>query len=162
MRTRLWALAAILAACACGGEPDVGVGVTIQGLNPSQIGAVQISVLKNGSSFDCTALSQSCLDTEVSTTSLVKLTLSDNKQHLAALLPADGAQVAGSGQPFTLQIPVGSNYLVVAEVLSTSQTQLLASGCDLRSEVVAGTNPPESITARALATVPSCDPRWEK
>lgn len=164
MRRALATAGALLGACGADpGAARAGVGVTIQGLSAAEVGAVQIALLKNGLQYDCVAVAQKCLASQVSGAEYVPLTLSDNRTHFAALFPADGAQVTGAGQTFTLPgIPVGKNYLVVAEVLSPDRAQLRASGCDLREELTKGTNRPLAVTAREISPVPTCDPRIEK
>jgi hypothetical protein len=153
--------AAVAVFCGCGGAPEMGIGVTIEDLNASQIGAVQITVLNNGTMRNCGELSMTCLSSEVTASDIVMVTLSDGQQHLTDLIPACGNQVADAGQAFTLQIPVGQNYLIVAEVLSTSETQLLASGCDLRTQITTGINPAEAITAHAIVPIPACNPLFQ-
>jgi hypothetical protein len=159
-RSAWLAIAASLAA-GCDNGQGIGLGITIQGLNPSQIGAVQISVLKDGSTYTCSMLTATCLDTMVAKSAMVPVVLSDGSQHTPAVFTADGNQLTSSGgQPFTFSLPVGQDYLLVAEVLPPSEDQLLASGCTYISTVTQTGNAPETVVAQALSPVPSCNPLY--
>lgn len=156
-------LAALLLLSSCGADPGpahLPLGIAIHGLAPESIARVQIAVLANGQSFLCGEITKTCLRSQVEDSALVPIRGEDGRDLRAVRLAVDTAQLLGSkGQTFTVSIPAGTHYMVVAEVLSV-EAKLLASGCGVLAEVAGGDdNPAMIIQARAPATAPACDPR---
>jgi hypothetical protein len=54
-------------------------------------------------------------------------------------------------------MPSGTGYMVIVEVLSPD-SKLLASGCNVVSQVQSGSNSALVVQATPFATVPTCDP----
>ena len=155
------ALLGALLALSCGGERqvDVGAAIEIRGVNPGEIGAVQLAVIGNAQKYQCRDLLKSCLSTNTAALAdLVPIRGDDGVDHRVLRVKAGDVVLAG-GTTIKLNLPAGSNYMVVAEVLSLDESHLLASGCDLRQDVPKGDNPGLTLVARPQDPAPTCDPR---
>ncbi len=151
----------LLLGCACGPSPEgagLEAGLIIQGLSIDEIGYVQIAVLSGGSRFYCPDLVKSCLNQQVKTSDLVQLRGSDGQDHPALRFAAD-AGTLGSGQTLTVSMPPGTDYLVVAEILSKDGTLLKASGCEPLPQASAGKNQGLAIHAALVPSAVSCNPQ---
>jgi hypothetical protein len=165
MRCRALAVLCTLAiSCGPDGPADgVSVSVDIHGLAPADVGAVQITVLKNATAYICSDLVRSCLKQRIDIPSdrvsdKVVPVENDGAKKNALRIAADGAALLGGGQQITLKVASGTNYMVVVEVLSPSAA-LLASGCEVLPVAQEGNNPPLVLRAQAFSTPPACDPR---
>jgi hypothetical protein len=158
----------LLALSACGAQPGDEVrlpaGIEIVGLLPEEVGAVQITVLANATAFLCGDIVKTCLNQKIAVgTDTVPIRGADGKERNALRETGFTAQkLTTEGLSFEISIPAGTNYMVVAEILSSgaSDAKLLASGCEVRQQVIKGEdNEPLHIRAQPLDPVPSCDPR---
>ncbi|MGI5863348.1 MAG: hypothetical protein ACOX6T_15005 [Myxococcales bacterium] len=154
----------LVALSACGPELTEGArlpaGVEIRGLLPEQIGAVQITVLSNANARFCGDLVKTCLNQKIEVgKDTVPVRGADGKDRNAIRESGFTPEsLSGEGVTFEISVPAGTNYMVVAEILS-ADSKLLASGCEVRDEVVEGTgNSPLVIRAHPLDPVPECDP----
>jgi hypothetical protein len=156
----------LLTLASCGSDSAAGsaslpAGIEIQGVTAEQVGAVQITVLKNATNFICGDIVRTCLNQKIKVgTDTVPVTGSDGKERSAFRETGfTASQLLSDGVTFDISIPAGTNYMVVAEILS-ADAKLLASGCEVRQEVVEGDgNAPLVIRAQPLDPVPTCDPR---
>jgi len=176
---RLILAGALAAVLGCGGSAsDAGEGALGFDLYVSravldELGAFQISVVKNGSGYDCLELTRTCLNAQPASADVLEL--AGGKRALlfsAALSDGDTTRT----QDVELQgIPVGRDYLLVIEALSRRQPPtLLGTSCTRLEEIRQGNN------GRVLANpirLPatgdgeksdggevqgSCDPRFER
>jgi hypothetical protein len=168
MRRALFGLL-LLFGLSCGpgsDSPRLPMGVDIQGLTAADVGAIQFTVLTNGSSYLCGDLTASCLRSKVVKpdgsfiSDVVKLKDDSGQEHNALRFKvADGTQLlTPSGQTFELHMPEGTNLMVVVEVLSPD-AKLMANGCGIVAQVSKGDNTPLVVVTNALPAPPDCDPR---
>lgn len=155
----------LVALSACGPELSASArlpaGVEIRGLLPEQIGAVQITVLSNANARFCGDLVKTCLNQKITVgEDTVPVRGADGKDHNAIRESGFTPEsLTGQGVTFDISVAAGTNYMVVAEILS-GDAKLLASGCEVRDEVSEGNgNSPLVIRAQPLDPVPACDPR---
>ncbi|MBI5543580.1 MAG: hypothetical protein HY901_06805 [Deltaproteobacteria bacterium] len=165
----LWALL-IPALLSCGAPSEGGagglpMGVEIRGLAPNDVDTVQITVLAHGTAYLCGELARTCLRTRVVgadgsfISDVLLLKDADGREHHALRFKVQTSQLfAAEGQTFQLRLPSGTNYMVVAEVLSPSGG-LLASGCGVVAQVNDEDNAPLVVETSVLEPVPACDPR---
>jgi hypothetical protein len=151
-------VALVLASCAAAPELPP-ISLELSGIAPSEVGAVQVTVLGNAQRYVCREIISTCLAGQKATADIVPIRGPDGVDRRSLRVKLTSSRVLGEGEPVTLDLPAGSHYMVVAEVLSTDETKLLASGCDVRSEVPGGDNPPLAIRAAALEPIPACDPQ---
>jgi hypothetical protein len=167
----LWPVLACACAC-CGGSAGTGLGIEIQGLSASDIGAIQITVLSHGNLYGCDKLTSTCLSAQVAdaegnvtnTDVVVQKDSSGKDTHSLRVPLTDASALTGSGLTVDLTLGSGTNFLVIAEVLAkddgvNGQLPVLASGCVPVSELDDGDNKPLNVTAVAKATPPPCDGR---
>jgi hypothetical protein len=162
-----WGL--VLCACACGpqylGEPDLRFEFTLSAALKDTISALQISLVSNGTSLDCTVVEQSCLNQQVTADRFIHVQDSNGADHKALVFPLSLTAGNPSFQNVSVQgIPVGKDYALVIEALSKeSPPRLAGSSCNYIQEITPGTNPTKIAATIAPPTVPiGCDPRVEK
>ena len=150
--------ALLLLGAGCGDVESYGrapIGVDIRGLAPSDLGFVQIVVIR-AQNHVCNTVRANCLET-VPESDFVPIRVGEGEQR--SLRVAISAEATGSaGQTVEVNVPEGTNYVFVAQALSTDGKKLLAAGCELMTTVVEGDNPALLVQARVLDPVPSCDP----
>lgn len=162
MRRRL-GLLLLLAGCAPAGD-GLPLGVSLQGLSAADVDQLQITVLRQGTAYVCATMTATCLRSRIfrpdgsTSADLVKVSLEGGTEGRAARVKLDPARVTGAeGQTLELRLASGTDYLVVAEVLSAAG-RVVASGCNVVGAVSSGDNAPITITATAKDPVPDCDP----
>jgi len=165
MRTALVVLLGLLAGC---GDTDLGdgarlpAGIEIRGLEAKDVGAIQLTVLNNATSYMC---SPTCLVSRIKKpdgtfSDIVRIKGDDGKEKNALRMKLDGTKLlSADGQTLTLDMPTGTNRMIVAEILSADETKLLATGCAVLAQVNKGTNPAVTVRATVIDPAPTCDPR---
>ncbi|MFN7132931.1 MAG: hypothetical protein ACK4N5_12690 [Myxococcales bacterium] len=152
-------LVVVLLACAgCGapGDASAPLGVDIRGVAPESLGFVQVVVLARAANYTCDAVNANCLAT-VPDADIVRQRVGSAEEK-ATRVAINSAQATGQGQTLSVQVPSGTNYLFVAQALSTDGRRILAAGCEPVANIVEGENTPVLIRVRDLNPVPACDP----
>ncbi len=158
-------LALALLAAACGESPDepasLPASVEIRGLDGKDIGYLQLTVLNNATKYTCP---RDCLASHIkqpdgTLTDVVRIKGEDGQAHNALRVAVDATKLLGDGQALSVRMPTGTTRMIVAEVLSTDGTKLLAIGCEVLTQVNGGTNPAVIVRTLAINPPPACDPR---
>jgi len=157
MKRLLVLIASVLSGCGSDGAASLPAGVEIHGLVAEDIRAVQITVLANATSYLCSDFVKTCLKDKIADKTLVPIRGAAGKEVRALRVELSTHKLLGEGETFTVTIEPGTEYMVVAEVLS-KQGRLLASGCEVRQEVAEGDNAPLVIRAMPILPEPTCDP----
>lgn len=154
-------LAAVL--CACGPDDSTvgrfGLDVTMSRAVASEVHALQVSVLKDGSRRSCTELQRTCLNTQVKREDLVVLEDVRGNEGRALRFTVDlTAMQNGAGQALEVDVPVGRDYALVIEAIAVgSPSRFLGSSCNYLKVVNSGDNVPV-VAAPLVLTEQSCDP----
>lgn len=123
-----------------------------------QLGSFQVAVLPNGRSRDCTAIQRTCLRAQVKQEELLTLRDASGRQVRALHLPANVQGTTIRTQDLTVEVPVGRDYALVIEALSTDNPpRFLGSSCNYLREVNAGPNEPV-LAAPITLTGGDCTP----
>jgi hypothetical protein len=118
----------------------------------------QVALVRQGSSRDCTSVQTTYLKGQVLDTALY-VPFKDSSGHRVKAMELPMGLVAGAPrtQDFSLtSVPVGKDYAVVIEALSThTPPKLAGSSCNYVREVTTGTN--AAVFARIVELSPPAD-----
>jgi len=138
-----------------------GLELSVEQAVAGQLGAFQVVVLPDGQSRDCTQLQRTCLRTQVSAEELLTLRDASGRELRALLLPANVQGTTIRTQELTVEVPVGRDYALVIEALSTDNPpRFLGSSCNYLREVNAGRNEPV-LAAPLTLTDGDCNPSFD-
>ncbi len=138
-----------------------GLELTLDRAIAGQLGAFQVVVLPNGQSRNCTELQRTCLRTQVKQDELLVLRDSSGRELRALRLPANVQGTTIRSQELMLEVPVGRDYALVIEALSTDNPpRFLGSSCNYLQEVNTGQNEPV-LTAPMTLAEGSCNPSFD-
>ncbi|WP_426753261.1 hypothetical protein [Myxococcus sp. Y35] len=163
MSLRLLSPLLLLALPACG--PDAapagrfGLALTMERAVADDVQALQVAVLTRGSSRSCTEIQRTCLSAQVKRDELVVLEDAQGREGRALRFPVDLASLqAGGSLELAVDVPVGRDYALVIEAITTGTTPgFLGSSCNYLREVNAGDNAP-LIAAPLTLTGGDCNP----
>jgi hypothetical protein len=163
MSARPFALAflALTLATGCGEAPSdsafFGLDLLVDRAFSDQLSAFQIVVLPKGKSRDCTEIQKTCLRQQVKPDE--PLVLHDAKGSESRALRFL-ANLSGTSQDVSIEVPVGRDYALVIEALSKdTPPQFLGSSCNYLPEVNPDRNDP--VLAAPMAFTPvDCDPTF--
>lgn len=156
---RLVLATSLLVATACGGEDPIAtapLGLDIRGIAPESLGYVQIVVLAPAQNHVCNTVRANCLAT-VPDADFVPIRTGEREQR-ALRVPITASAFDAEGQRIEVRVPQGTNYMFVAQALSSDGTALLGAGCEVVANVVEGDNPPVLVQVRELTPEPTCNP----
>lgn len=159
-RTSLLVLLGAALAAGCGAESSsssarLGLDVLIDRAVANELGAFQVVVLPDGQSRRCAELQRTCLNQQVKTDEALILQGPDGKKGRALRF---NAVLSGGAQELAVDIPVGRDYVVLIEALSSSTPpRFLGSSCNYLESVSATRNEP-LIAASITLTAGECDP----
>ncbi|MFY2557259.1 hypothetical protein ACN469_06500 [Corallococcus terminator] len=150
--------------CACGPDDSATVGrfgldVTMSRAVATEVHALQVSVLKDGSRRSCTELQRTCLNSQVKRDDLVVLEDVRGNEGRALRFTVDlTAMQNGGSQALEVDVPVGRDYALVIEAIAVgSPSRFLGSSCNYLKVVNSGDNVPV-VAAPLVLTEQSCDP----
>jgi hypothetical protein len=165
------ALLLLLTACAPErAEPSFGFSVLLSRATADLLTSFQVSVLANGSQYDCNRVQLACVKSQVPSGGLVPVIDPTRGEARAAIFPmalSPGDAGVPAAQQVVLQgITAGTDYAVVIEGISrTSPPRLVGSSCNYLRELRRGENPP--LVSAVIPAPPAqgfisdCDPRLE-
>jgi hypothetical protein len=142
-------------------EARFGLELSVSQDVARRLGAFQVVVLPNGQSRDCTALQRTCLRTQVKADEPLVLRDSSGRELRALRLPANVQGTTIRTQDLMVEVPVGRDYALVIEALSTDNPpRFLGSSCNYLQEVNTGQNEPV-LTAPMTLAEGSCNPSFD-
>ncbi|RKH03902.1 hypothetical protein D7V97_25965 [Corallococcus sp. CA053C] len=160
LRLLLLCWGAVLAGCGPEAASDaaaLGLEVTLSRAVASQVGAYQVAVLKDGARRNCTELQRTCLSAQVKPDELLELEDVDGRSGRTLRFAS-----APGGAELAVDVPVGRDYALVIEALSTdTPARFLGSSCNYLREVNTGTNA-AVVAAPIELTVGTCDPLFPR
>lgn len=133
----------------------VGLEVTLSRAVASQVGAYQVSVLKDGTKRNCAELQRTCLSTQVEPDALLELRDGNGKSGRTLRFPS---AAGGAAMGLAVDVPVGRDYALVIEALTAdTPTRFLGSSCNYLRVVNVGQN--ATLVAAPIELNPQdCDP----
>jgi hypothetical protein len=153
-------LGATLAACGAEAPSSgarLGLDVMLDRAVADELDSFQVAVLPDGRSRSCTELQQSCLKERVRAEELLMLRGPNGKESRA---PRFSVGLQGGVQELSVEVPVGTDYVVVIEAISRhTPPQLLGSSCNYLAQVNATRNEPLLAAPITLTPMP-CDPTF--
>lgn len=160
------ALLVCVVLAACGHEtsaPQFPIELVVSAALKDDISAFQLSLVTQGSSLDCVTVQKSCIKDQVASTRFVALKDASGKSVQAVRFDLSTLMAGSpSSQDVSLkELPVGKDFALVVEAISTDSTPRLAgSSCSYIRELTAGDN--AAVTARIEKLDPraACDPTF--
>jgi hypothetical protein len=164
-RPSLLALLGLTLATGCGpAEPDFsgahfGMELLVDRAVAGQLGAFQVFVLPNGQSRNCTEIQRTCLSQQVKADEPLLLKNGDTEARVLRFTASLQGTTVRS-QDMEVEVPVGRDYALVIEALSTDNPpRFLGSSCNYLKQVNAGLN--ESVLAAPITlTNVECNPTF--
>ncbi|XXF80497.1 hypothetical protein P2318_12320 [Myxococcaceae bacterium GXIMD 01537] len=137
-----------------------GLELTVERAVAGQLGSFQVVVLPSGQSRNCTEIQRTCLRTQVKPDEPLTIRDASGRETRALKLGANIQGTTVRTQDLTVEVPVGRDYALVIEALSTDNPpRFLGSSCNYLREVNAGVNQPVLAAPMTLTTV-ECDPTF--
>ncbi|AKQ65203.1 putative lipoprotein [Myxococcus hansupus] len=164
MNLRLLSPLLLLALPACGPDAEpagrFGLALTMERAVADEVQALQVAVVTRGSSLNCTEVQRTCLSTQARRDSLLVLKDSQGRESRALRFPVDLAALQSGGSlQLAVDVPVGRDYALVIEAITTGTTPtFLGSSCNYLREVNAGDNPPLIAAPLTLTGGGECNP----
>ncbi|MBN1204641.1 MAG: hypothetical protein JXB05_06925 [Myxococcaceae bacterium] len=162
LRTFALPLLTLTLASGCGEAPPSDAGLFAVELSLSQtvaeqLAAFQVVVLPNGRQRDCEEIQKRCLREQVRQNEALVLRDGQGAEGRALRFPAN---LSGSAQDVSIEVPVGRDYALVIEALSgDTPPRFLGSSCNYLTEVNASRNAPV-LAAPITLTPVECDPTF--
>jgi hypothetical protein len=165
MNPRLPALAllTLTLAAGCGGESSsdaapFGVDLVMSQAVADEVGTFQLVVLPDGRQRVCTDIQKLCLRQQVKQDEALVLSDGQGAKGRALRFPAN---LTGSAQDVSIEVPVGRDYVLVIEAISrAAPPRFLGSSCNYLPEVNASRNDPVLAAPMTLNAV-DCDPTFD-
>jgi hypothetical protein len=148
-------LGALATGCEAPPEARMALDLSIEQAVAEDVGTFQVVVLPEGDKRQCTEVQRTCLNQQFDLDDLLMLRSASGQEGRALRFSA-GLQ--GGAQNIAVDVPVGSNYLLVIEALSRSTPpQFLGSSCNYVRTVNATQNETLLAAPITLRNV-ACDP----
>jgi hypothetical protein len=155
----------ILMLSACGvpvaSEPHISLELAVSKALADDISGFQVAIIANAkaNNLDCVAAQKSCIKNQINAAQFVPL---DDRKSKGLFFPLKLVPGTPNTQDVKLKgLPIGKDFALVVEAISTNSPRLVGSSCQFIPELVVGESNMVLPSKIAILSPPAnCDPRF--